>query len=1002
MPPSSLPPESHYDPKKLGKIFAIVAVALLLSLIGIFAKDYSRQWKDYQRQFHALEIEKARVKLDEQQNNLSANQDYQKVLADIKEAKNQLAQHASDRKQIEMKISAADAVLKIHTKESQFAKAQFDALKYRYEKSSNDGNSDAPKLKEELDKLSSRIEELRLKIEADAADLKSKESMLADLQKNVKVLEKKRAEFAKKADIIEHKLKKIDPQDMSVANQIAEVVRDLPVIDLANPNYKIRQIVIKDIPEDVNFMKVQRVDRCTTCHLGIDNPDFQNAPQPFTTHPNLELFMDKNSPHPLEEFGCTTCHQGRGRGTDFVSAAHTPRNEEQAQEWKKKYGWYELHHWDQPMYSAPLTQAGCFKCHENATALKGAEKLNLGLNLIERAGCYNCHVIKRYKEWPKTGPNLEFIASKSTKKWAYHWIDNPKSIRPTTWMPSFFHQTNNDDPASTKRGQQEVHAIVEYLFANSKPFNIGNAPEGDSKKGKELVSSIGCLACHQVEPHKSESLRTTDSLRREFGPNLIGLGSKTTKEWLYQWLKDPNQYHPGSRMPNLRLSDQEAADIAAYLIEDKSKALLKPVPPVDENVLNTIVLDYLKKSLSVREAEDKVKSMTQKDKLIFAGQRLIRDYGCYSCHQIPGFENEKPIGTELTEEGSKDVERLDFGFINIPHTKEAWFKQKLMNPRIFDHEKVVEATDKLKMPNFNFTPEETEAITTALMGFVKDRPSPSKMADQDVKSIFINEGAKTIRQLNCQACHIIHGEGGTIQSTVTDWLMNYEGRDANDAKAVTRSFSPPNLIGEGQKVQPQWLFEFLHGPTTIRPWLHVRMPTYYFHTSQINDIIKYFNYLDNQEFPFTDFYHPVMSKEELDGANKLFSKDYFDCTKCHIVGNSLPGGSAENWAPNFELAAKRLKPEWIIKWITNPADLLPGTKMPTYYDPKDMKASAPPDVLGGDPQRQIAALRDYLLTISQHPPQTQKQEQAPAAQPEQKAASQDKETTQASSSAQSK
>jgi cytochrome c2 len=976
MPPSNLPPESHYDPKKLDKFFAIVGIVLLLSLIGLFAKDYSRQWKDYQRQFHALEVEKSRVKLDELQNDLSSNQEYQKVLADLKGAKEKLAHQAAQQKNIEMRIRAADAVLKIHTKESQFAKAQYDALKYRTEKAKTEGQANASKLQKQLDDLGAKIENLRLKIEADTKDVKSKEGELAALQKDVKVLDKKRAEFDKKAEIIEHKLKKIDTQEMSVANQIADVVRDLPIIDLANPNYKIRQIVIKDIPEDVNFMKVQRVDRCTTCHLGIDNPDFKNAPQPFTTHPNLELFMDKNSPHPLEEFGCTTCHQGRGRGTDFVSAVHTPRDEEQAKEWKKKYGWYEIHHWDQPMLSAPLTQAGCFKCHENATAIKGAEKLNLGLNLIERAGCYNCHVIKKYQDWPKTGPNLDFIASKTTKDWAFHWIDDPKSIRFNTWMPSFFHQTNNSDLESTKRGQQEVHAMVEYLFANSKPFNVGVSSAGDPIKGKELVSSLGCLACHQVEKKKTETVRTRDTLHREFGPNLVGLGSKTSRDWLYQWLKDPNNYHPESRMPNLRLSDQEAADITAYLMDDRSSAMDRPVPPVDEKILNTIVLSYLKKSLSVTQSEDKLKGMSQKDKLVYAGQRLIREYGCYSCHQIPGFENEKPIGTELTEEGSKDVERLDFGFVNIEHTKEAWFKQKLTNPRIFDKGKLVEASEKLKMPNFNFTPEEAEAVSTALMGFVKDRPSSAKLADKDLKAIFINEGAKTIRQLNCQGCHIINEEGGTIQGTVTDWLVNYQGRDANDAKAVTRSFSPPNLIGEGQKVQPEWLFEFLHGPTPIRPWLHVRMPTYYFHAHQINNIIKYFNYLDNQEFPFTDVYHPVMSKEELDGATKLFSKDYFDCTKCHIVGNSLPGGSAENWAPNFELAEKRLKPEWIEKWITNPADLLPGTKMPTYYDPKAFDASAPPDVLGGNAKQQIMALRDYLLTISQHPPQA---EQAPAA-----------------------
>ncbi|MBL8014040.1 MAG: c-type cytochrome, partial [Candidatus Omnitrophica bacterium] len=208
-------------------------------------------------------------------------------------------------------------------------------------------------------------------------------------------------------------------------------------------------------------------------------------------------------------------------------------------------------------------------------------------------------------------------------------------------------------------------------------------------------------------------------------------------------------------------------------------------------------------------------------------------------------------------------------------------------------------------------------------------------------------------------------EGGAIKNSVVDWLVKYQGKDPNDAKASSTSFSPPNLIGEGQKVQTQWLFDFIHKPETIRPWLSVRMPTYYFDASQINTIVKYFSYLDQEEFPFVEPYHAhSVSAESLAAGEKLFSKEYFGCASCHIVGNTMPSGSADSWAPNFALASKRLKPEWIIKWITNPPALLPGTKMPAYYDPKNFDASGPEDVLGGEEHAQIKALRDYLMTLS--------------------------------------
>ena len=85
---------------------------------------------------------------------------------------------------------------------------------------------------------------------------------------------------------------------MSLPNRIGNFVRDLPIIDFANPNYKIEQIVVKDITDDVNFLRIPKVDRCITCHQGITNPAYREAPQPFRTHPDLELYLGKNSAHP--------------------------------------------------------------------------------------------------------------------------------------------------------------------------------------------------------------------------------------------------------------------------------------------------------------------------------------------------------------------------------------------------------------------------------------------------------------------------------------------------------------------------------------------------------------------------------------------------------------------------------------------------------------------------------------------------------------------------------
>ena len=165
MPPQ-LPPESHYDPKKLDKLFAIAAVILLLSLVGLFAKDYSRQWKGYQRQFRVIEVEKARVKLDAENVELAKNEDYQKVLKELGAAQDKVKAQASALKPVKQKMASLNAVKKLHVQKSQFAKAEYDALKYKYEEAAHNAAGDAQSLKIELDTLGAKIEALRVELKS--------------------------------------------------------------------------------------------------------------------------------------------------------------------------------------------------------------------------------------------------------------------------------------------------------------------------------------------------------------------------------------------------------------------------------------------------------------------------------------------------------------------------------------------------------------------------------------------------------------------------------------------------------------------------------------------------------------------------------------------------------------------------------------------------------------------------------------------------------------------
>jgi cytochrome c2 len=967
-----------------------------LALVGLFLKDYDRPWKKYQKEFRGMEIEKTRIKYDADTTKLEKNPEYQQLKTDLEEAQKVYQTNCAKVTYTQEEIKGLQAKDDILNQQYKFKKTELDVAKFKYEESMGHGHADAT-LKETYLKLDQETLALKRSLEESAEFIKAKKDVIGNCQSQIKEIERKQRGLTAQSEILKRKLKKIDPNEMSFINQIANLIRDLPVLDLSNPNYKVEQIVLNDITDDVILKQVPKVDRCITCHLGIANPDYKNAPQPLKTHPNLELYIGKDSAHPMEEFGCTVCHGGRGRGTDFITSVHTPSSPDQAKEWIKKYAWHEMHHWEEPMLPLEHTQASCFKCHSGESAIKGAEKLNLGLNLIERAGCYNCHTIEKYQDWPKSGPDLTQIASKLPKRFAYRWIEAPHEFRHNTWMPDFFNLSNNSDEASRKRSQQEIHTIVHYLYANSKPYNLTPLPvEGNAQKGEELVKSVGCLACHQIKPDKEDRPLSREQLMKEHGPNLIGLGSKTSKEWLYAWLKNPQSYHAQTRMPNLRLSDQEAADITEFLYADENQKFNnKSTPEIDPVILDQIALDFLKKVEHEKSAQSKISQMTTDEKLLLAGEKLIGHYGCYACHDIKGFENAKPIGADLTEVGNKPVNKFDFGFIHIEHSKEAWFKQKLLDPRIYDQDKIKEPNDKLIMPNFRFSQEEASAITTALLGFVKNNTVTNKIKPRTPENLMIEEGQKIVRQFNCQGCHIMENEGGAIKESVKNWLVQYDGREEAEAQAIVASFSPPNLIGQGQKTQTDWLFEFLHKPTPIRPWLKTRMPTYGFNAAHLNALVKYFNALDHEPFPYTDEENLSLSDEEFTAAEKLFSNEYFGCAQCHIVGDKMPSGSADSWAPNFALTKSRLKPGWVSKWLKNPQDLLPGTKMPTYFDPNSFSESGPPDILNGDEYEQIRVLRNYLTTLADHTPvQTPalktavKEEPAPAAvQPEETPAS---------------
>lgn len=974
--------ERYYNILKLNKWFAISSILFVGIWFLVFADDYERSWKKYQHEFRQLEIEKTRNDIELAVTALESNPDYESLMEDVEKAQLEVEARREAIETIQERIIELEAISHGINQEYQFAKANLDVAKYDYEEAQH-GRGDLELAAAEFYELSDLTSRLKVESGIENGKLKAAENELSNIHGALKKYRNSLGSLSRNKDLLKRKLVKTDPSVMSFSNKIANIIRDLPVLDFIDPYYEVKQVVVSDLEEDLIFLGVPRVDRCTTCHMGIDTKGYEDAPQPYTTHPKMDLYLGPYSPHPIIEYGCTACHGGRGRGTDFISAAHSPNSTEDRHRWEEELGWEPLHHWGNPMLPMKYVEASCYKCHSGHMPVKGAPQLSLGLAIVEKGGCFGCHQIERWEDTPKPGPGLRKIASKTTKDFAYKWINEPRLFRPDTWMPHFFKQLNTNDEESVKRTNQEIHAIVHFLFNQSEPYQMKEIHgKGDVENGRLLVASLGCLGCHLVEPeHNPDPDPSFNDMRREQGPNLIYLGSKTPQSWIYNWIIDPQAYYPSTKMPDLRLNQQEAADISAYLVSNVNEEFdRQTIPAVDENELDQVVVSFLEQTLRKEEVDSRLVVMNLDQKLSFAGEKLVRHYGCFSCHDIGGFEDAKPIGTPLTFEGSKLISKLDFGYLHdeIPHTKWDWFHLKLDNPRIYDmipqgdgqyEMKVKKPLEKSRMPHFELNEKKLEAIVTVLMGFVEDEIPPSKLPARTTRNLIVEEGERLVQTYNCKGCHVIDGDGWAILPTVVDWIGEVAGSAAAEDASLVQSFAPPSLDSEGRKIQPHWLFNFFKDPVMIRPNLQVRMPSYsMISNDDWNKLIKYFQYKDNQMLAYENP-HKVNTRTSAYKAGEVI-QELGACQNCHFYGSKKPLQAALTWAPNLALTKDRLRPDWVVDLLRDPQSIMPGTKMPAPYLPVDeplenVRVDWGNDVaaLHADGEKMLEALRDYIWSI---------------------------------------
>jgi hypothetical protein len=156
---------------------------------------------------------------------------------------------------------------------------------------------------------------------------------------------------------------------------------------------------------------------------------------------------------------------------------------------------------------------------------------------------------------------------------------------------------------------------------------------------------------------------------------------------------------------------------------------------------------------------------------------------------------------------------------------------------------------------------------------------------------------------------------------------------ASPAASASPSSSPRSATAGANdqsngRLVPQWGLN----RNGIRPYIQVHMPTFNFSPNELRVLVRFFMAVSSQNEPYIKEPMVPLTEAEKSIARSIFVSGT-PCLKCHITGE--PSHDAKAIAPNFLLASERLKPDWTFRWLLDPAQISPGTAMPSSLFKQD-------------------------------------------------------------------
>jgi len=506
----------------------------------------------------------------------------------------------------------------------------------------------------------------------------------------------------------------------------------------------------------------------------------------------------------------------------------------------------------------------------------------LGKHPIDRFGCTPCHMGQGRALTVRTA-HAVVTHEKKGLTWSeplHYWEEPMLNVR----------------DGSVSAGCRKCH---DGLF---------EVPGADAlNEGKRLFAELGCHGCHNTG--------LLDNLPR-VGPELAGAAKKLREDWLVRWLRSPKSFRPTTRMPNFRLSDEEAQAIAAYILQgsedatDRKMAELKkegappPAPPVPMEVPSAPGMTSVPVAYGLPgEAPIFVQvSSPPAPGKEYSGKELIEQRGSLGCHTLFGKGN--GFAPELDRVGEKIKDR-------------EWLVRWITNPRSYD--------SKTAMPVLRLPPQEVERIADYLLTLKKQEPDPTYR----INRALAEKGRKLVASYGCFGCHLIPG-------------MEKEGKVGIELNAFGRKSVEQldfGFVTDIPETWEHWTKRKLQNPRAYETnRIALKMPVFEVLTpDNIDKLVIWLRSLRG------DNVHPAMV-HRLTPSEQLIEKGreivrYYNCRGCHVMEGKggdirkLYSDAEKHMAPpNLAGEGAKEKSDWLIRFLKRPFVLRPWfqIRMPTF------------------------------------------------------------------------